>query len=122
MHINVKTSGEVLLTEELRSFVNEKLAKLEDLLDPKDSTVMADVELESKTRSQRTGNIHRAEINLRFKGGFVRAEASRESMHSAIDEAVDEARSELRKRGGKRRDLVRRGAARIKDFLRKFGA
>lgn len=114
-------SGAVVLTDELKKFIEEKLRKLEVLLDSADTTAMADVEVSTTAGGQRTGDIFRAEINLQFSGGMVRAEATRDTLHAALDEAVGEARRELRKSKGKRRDLMRRGAAQVKDFFRRFG-
>lgn len=120
MKPSVKTTGAVILTEELASFIEEKTGKLEKLLDPSDTTILCEVEVSSVSQS-RTGNSFRAEINLSFAGGFVRAEAVRETLHAAIDEVVAEARRELRSARTKNRDLVRRGAARVKEFFRRFG-
>lgn len=120
MQVTLKATGAVMLTDELRSFIEEKVQKLEKLLDPSDTTVLAEVEVESVSQS-RTGDLFRAEINLTFTGGFARAEASRETLHAAIDEAVAEAKREVRRTRTKHRDLVRRGAARVKDFFRRFG-
>jgi ribosomal subunit interface protein len=119
MEMKLKVTGAVLLTDELRSFVEEKVAKLEKLLDSADTTVLAEVEIGSVSQS-RTGDMFRAEINLSFTGGFARAEAVRESLHAAVDEAVDEARREVRRARTKHRDLMRRGAARVKEFFRRF--
>jgi ribosomal subunit interface protein len=119
MRITTKTTGAVALTGELRTFVEEKIEKLGKLLDPKDTTVLAEVELESISQSK-TGDLFRAEINLTFAGGFARAEASGETLHAAIDTAVAEAKREVQHVRVKRRNLIRRGAAKVKDFLRRF--
>lgn len=120
MRTTIKTTGAVMLTEELRSFVEDKVGKLEKLLDSSDTTVLAEVELESITQSKTT-HMFRAEINLSFAGGFARAEASRETLHAAIDEAVAETKREVEHTRVKRRNMVRRGAAQVKEFFRRFG-
>lgn len=109
-----------MLTDELRTFVDEKLKKVEKVMHADDQAARADVEL-GTTGGARTGEMFRAEINLHFSGGFLRAEATRETLHTAIDEAVEELRGEVRKKLTKHRDLVRRGASRVKDFFRYFG-
>lgn len=119
MEIKLKTTGSVMLTPELRSFTEEKLKKLEKLLDPGDTTALAEVEIGSVSQS-RSGDMFRAEINLTFTGGFARAEASRETLHAALDEAILEARREVRRTRTKHRDLVRRGGAKVKEFFRRF--
>ncbi|TAJ13153.1 ribosome-associated translation inhibitor RaiA [Patescibacteria group bacterium] len=121
MHINIKATGSVNLTDELRAYVEDKFKKIEKVVDPNDTALMADVELATTTEGQNTGDIYRAEINVSHTGGLTRSEAIKDTMHSAIDEAVKEARRELRKALSKRRQFVRKGAAKVKDFLRGFG-
>ena len=117
----IETTGSVMLTDEVREFLEKKLEKLEKLLDKKDTATLIRIELGTNAGGSRTGDLYRAEINITFRGGFARAEAARDSLHAAIDEAVTEARREIRKSRTKHRDLVRRGAARVKDFFRNFG-
>ena len=112
-------NGSVVITDEMREFVDVKIAKLEKVLDPNDTVVRADVEL-GTTGGARTGEQYRAEINVKHSGGFARAEATRETLQSAIDEAVEEVRTELHKMRTKHRDLMRRGASKVKDFFRYF--
>ncbi len=121
MRINLKTTGSIVLTDELRTFVEKKVSKLEQLIDSEDTTAFADIELGTEIGGQKSGDVYRAEINLQYRGGFVRSEATRETMHNAIDVAVAEARNELRKKVGRKRDLMRRSAGEIKKFLRRFG-
>ncbi|MBV9349205.1 MAG: ribosome-associated translation inhibitor RaiA [Patescibacteria group bacterium] len=119
MEIVIKTRGSVILTDEMRTFADHKVRKLEKFISPGDTTALADVELASVSKS-RTGDLFRAEINLSFAGGFIRAEASRETLHAAIDKAVSEARREMRVFRTKHRDLMRRGAAKVKKLFRRF--
>jgi ribosomal subunit interface protein len=121
METKILASGAVVLTDELKKFIEDKLLKVTALVDPADTAAMVDVEIGTTAGGQRTGDIFRAEINLQFKGGFVRAEATRDTLHGAVDEAVTEARRELRKTKQKKRDLMRDGAAQVKDFFRNFG-
>jgi ribosomal subunit interface protein len=119
MHIKIKGSGSVLLTDELKQFIDEKLKKIEKIIGG-DSTALVEVEVGTVT-SHRTGEIFRAELNVSFAGTMARAEATREMLHAAIDKAVSEARREVRKIRSKERTMTRRGSAAVKDFLRKFG-
>ncbi len=115
--IALKATGAVMLTDEVRTYLDEKFQKIEKLLSETDTSARADVEL-GTTGGARTGEQFRAEINLKVAGAFHRAEATRETLHAAIDEAVEEVRGEVRKSVTKHRDLVRRGAARVKDIFR----
>jgi ribosomal subunit interface protein len=119
MELKIKVSGAVLLTDELRTFVEEKVKKLEKLLDASDTSALCEVGLESVSQS-RTGDSFRAEVSVTFAGGMAYAEAKKDVLHAALDEAVSETRRELRRTRTKHRDLVRRGAARVKDFFNRF--
>ncbi len=119
MQIILKTKGSVVLTNEIRGFVDERVGRVEKFFDDPE-TALVEVELGTTAGGQRTGDVYRAEINIKMNGGFFRAEASRDTLHSAIDEAFDEVRQELRKSKTKKRDLMRRGAGKVKDFFRKF--
>jgi ribosomal subunit interface protein len=121
METKIMASGAVVLTDELKKFIEEKLEKVTVLVGADDTAAMVDVEIGTTTGGQKTGDIFRAEINLQFSGGMIRAEAVRDTLHGAVDEAVSEARRELRKSKGKRRDLIRRGATTVKNFFRGFG-
>lgn len=118
--VKIKTTGAVLLSAELRSFIDEKTRKLAKLIAPDDTAALLEVEVES-TANARVGDSYRAEITVTFKGGMARAEAKSDTLHAAIDEAVLEAKRELRRARNKNRDLVRRGAAQVKEFFRNFG-
>lgn len=113
-------TGAVVLTDELRTFIEKKLEKISMHIGA-DPSALADVEVGTTTAGQRTGDVFRAEINIQFSGSFVRAEAVRDTLHAAIDEAAAEARREVRKKRGRDRDMVRKGAAQVKEFFRKFG-
>lgn len=115
--IAFKATGAVMLTDEIQTYVEEKFLKIEKLIPESDTSARADVEL-GTTGGSRTGEQFRAEINLKVAGAFHRAEATRETLHTAIDEVVEEVRGEVRKSVTKHRDLVRRGAARVKDIFR----
>lgn len=121
METKIKTTGAVLLTDELRSFVEEKLGKIEKLVKHDTKPPLAEVELGTTSAGQRTGDVFRAEINFTFENGFARGEATRDTLHTAIDEAVRHTRREVRKTKDKNRDLVRRGASQVKAFFQQFG-
>ncbi len=113
----IKATGAVILSDEIRDYVDEKLRKVEKVIDKNDTSVLAEVEL-ATTGGSRTGEQYRAEINLTFRGGFARAEATRDNLKNAIDEAVEEVRGEVHKHVTKHRDLARRGSSKVKDFFR----
>lgn len=116
----LKVTGAVLLTDEVRAYVEDKVRKIEKVSDQSDTSSRIDVEL-GTTGGARTGEQFRAEINFTFAGGFARAEATAGTLHAAIDTVVEEVRREVRRKRTKHRDLLRRGAARVKDIFRYWG-
>ena len=120
MRITIKTKDNLPLTDELRGFVEEKIEKLKKLIREDDTVALAEVELAKIVGGQKKGEIYHAEINLAYTHGFVRAESTHETLHHAIEEVVLEARTELRKKLGRERDLMRRGAMKVKKLLRRF--
>jgi len=120
MELKTKTTGAVVLTEELSEFLVKKAAKLEVFL-KKDPAAIVEIEVGTTSGGQRTGDVYRAEVHATFTGGDAYAEAVADTLHKAADQAFGEARRELRKTKSKNRDMVRRGAASVKEFFRNFG-
>ena len=101
-----------------QAYADKKLALLERHLDPDDSSIYGQVELERTTRHHRRGPIFRAEMNLFVQGVQYRAEATGEDLHTAIDEMKDEIVRELTHGKGKKTARIKRGAMKAKEFLR----
>lgn len=120
MELKIKASGSVVLTEELKTFIEKKVQKIAIFL-KKDPTAIVEVEVGTTSSGARTGDVYRAEVHATFAGGDVYAEEHAEQLHPAINKTVSEARRELKKARGKNRDMVRKGASQVKDFFRNFG-
>ena len=108
------------MTAEVREYLHKKLEQFEHFLDPKDTTISWEVELERIVKGQQQGKIFRAEFNLTVGGHLLRAEATGESMNAAIDEAKDELKREYTKSNALHRRMTRRGGRMIKDFMRGY--
>ena len=117
MNYNIKGT-EVAITPELRAYVEKKLEQADKFL-ANDPTALIDVELEFAAGEG--GKKYRVELTLTATREMHRAEARGEALHEAIDLCIEELMQELRRTKEKRTTLVRRGAARIKDFVRGFG-
>lgn len=76
------------------------------------------VEIGKTTDHHRKGFVFRAEINFTAGPVALRSEAVHEDLYAAIDAAKDEMDRELRRHKGKHIDLLKRGGAKIKEFLR----
>jgi ribosomal subunit interface protein len=114
LNYNIKGTG-VEVTDELRSYVEKRLVHTEKFLKG-DTTAHTDVELEH--RSHRDGDPNRAEFTLSLGGEVYRASAWGETLRAAIDVAVNELVRELGRDKKKRLHLFRRGAHKMKEFLR----
>jgi ribosomal subunit interface protein len=119
MNINIKATN-IELTPAIRAYVEEKVGMLGKLIDPADTSAHADVEVGRTTTHHQSGDIFRAEINLRIAGAKLRAVAERDDLYAAIDEMKGELMRQLRKEKTKRTDVVRRGGLAFKRMLRRL--
>jgi ribosomal subunit interface protein len=117
MNYNIKGTG-IVIAPELRSYVEKKLAALEKFVSDIDAS-RADVELQFLVGEAKT---NRAEVMMHDPAlaAPLRAEARGGAMHEAIDLATGEIMSELTRAKKKRIHLLRRGAGKVKDFIRGF--
>jgi len=113
MNYNVKGTG-VDITPELREYLEKRLAHVEKFLA---SHPAAKVSVELEHAPLRHGEHFRAEFTVSL-GEPYRAEAWGETLHAAIDLAEPGLFRELRREKRKRQHLFKRGAARIKEYLR----
>ncbi len=114
LNYNIKGTG-LEISDELRAYAVKKLSNAEKFIH-NDSSAHADIELEHET--MRNGDRNRAEFTVTAAGGLHRAESWGETMHAAIDLAIAELLTELSRNKKKRLHVVRRGAQRVKDYLR----
>ena len=107
------------LTPELRVLAEERLAPLVKFVPSGGQVKVCDIELEKRPEHQ-TGKIFRAEVNIEIDGKLFRAEATDETFENALDRVRDMLQREIRKDKERGQTMLRRGGARVKDFLR-FG-
>ena len=118
MKIQTKATN-FTVSPDVSAYLEKRLNQFHKLIERAEEP-FADVELGTTTTHHRTGNVFRAEINLTVKNRYYRAVAEASDIYAAIDIAKDEIVRELKSDRGKRRTLIRRGAARVKDFIKKF--
>lgn len=117
MQINIKGTN-IELTDSLRDYLDKKLEGLEEFTDSNKEEAIAQVELAKTTNHHRSGDIFRAELNIRVHGKQLRAVSETEDLHSSIDKVKDEIFREVKKHKDKRRSLIRRGGHRVKNMMR----
>lgn len=118
MNINIKTT-KIAVDPEIENYLLKKLASLKKLVDLDADNVFAQVELGKTTNHHKSGNIFRAEINLRVGRKTFRAVSQKEDLRAAIDEMKDELSQEIKTKSEKQRTNTRKGAAVIKNQLKK---
>lgn len=118
MRINIKAKN-IELDEALKIWVNRKIGELEKLLSGIKKSedfvggreeILAEVEIGKTTRGQLKGDIFRAEAQLYFPQGSLRAESTQQDLRTAINEVKDELQREIRKYKERKIVRVRKGA------------
>jgi ribosomal subunit interface protein len=90
--------------EAFRSYVEEKITRLEKL---DDRVIRVDVEVSTERNKRQHDSASRVEITLSSKGPVIRAEAAAEDKLAAFDMALDKLMAQLRKAADRKR--VHRG-------------
>lgn len=117
MNYNIKGTS-IDITPELRGYVEKKIGALDKFVSNIDAA-RADVELHFASGEEKK---YRAEIMLHdpVLPSPLRAEARGSAMHEAIDIAAGDLFQELTRNKKKRLHNLRRGAGKVKDFIRGF--
>lgn len=92
------------VSDEFRSYVDEKITRLEKL---NDRAIRVEVEVSAERNRRQHDQASRVEITLRTKGPVIRAEAAAEDKLAAFDLALDKLMAQLRKAADRKR--VHRG-------------
>ena len=92
------------MSDQFRTYVDEKITRLEKL---NDRAIRVEIEVSAERNKRQHDQASRVEITLRTKGPVVRAEAAAEDKMAAFDMALDKLMAQLRKAADRRR--VHRG-------------
>jgi ribosomal subunit interface protein len=93
------------VSDQFRSYVDEKITRLEKL---NDRVIRVEVEVSAEKNKRQHDQASRVEITLRTKGPVIRAEAAAEDKSAAFDLALDKLMAQLRKAADRKR--VHRGS------------
>ena len=117
MHIDYKARN-VELTDDLRTYTEEKMEGIGKLLQHvPEENLRAEIEFSRKS-TQQSGDVFRADITIHAPRERTHAVGHGESLNAALDDAQEDVIRRLRREKGKRTDLFRHGAARIKKMVR----
>ena len=86
--------------DQFRSYVDEKITRLEKL---DDRVIRVEVEVSAERNKRQHDQACRVEITLRTKGPVVRAEAAAEDKQPAFDMALDRLMAQLRRAADRKR-------------------
>jgi len=116
MTINLKGSN-AELTAEIRDYLNRRLEGFQKFLPGGKDASVADIELARVTKHH-TGDVFRAEINIRVEGRVFHAASERPDLYEAIDHMKDEIARELGSYKEKRLSLLKRSGQKVKNLIR----
>ncbi|HYP43721.1 MAG TPA: ribosome-associated translation inhibitor RaiA [Propionibacteriaceae bacterium] len=88
------------VSDDFRSYVDEKIDRLEKL---DDRVIRVEVEVSAEKNRRQHDQASRVEITVRTKGPVVRAEAAAEDKPAAFDLALDKLMAQLRKAADRKR-------------------
>lgn len=88
------------VSDQFRSYVDEKIDRLEKL---DDRVIRVEVEVSAERNKRQHDQASRVEITLRTKGPVVRAEAAAEDKAAAFDIALDRLMAQLRRAADRKR-------------------
>lgn len=118
MKINVKATN-TFLTNAISDYLNKKIGHLEKFINPEHlEGAMCYVEIGKTTSHHKAGDIFMAEINLHIGGNSLRAVCEKDDLYSAIDAVQDDMARELKSFKEKRKGLIKRGGAKIKEIIK----
>lgn len=105
-------------TNAIDAYVGKRLRDLEKLLDPKEESVIAEVEVGKPSRHHKSGQVFYAEITMLIKGKKFRATAKADDLYAAIDSMKDEIVEEVARHHDKIRAREKSGGREAKARLK----
>lgn len=97
MKLTIKGTN-IKLTDSIREYIDKKIGGLEKFVQSVGGEVECWVEVERTTYHHQSGDIFRAEAQIRLPGASsIRAEASEWDLHQAIDKVKDELQRQLKR-------------------------
>jgi len=118
IHINTIKATGIDLTPAIDAYVRERLAALDKLVAPDDTSASMSIEVGKTTEHHHTGEIFLAEVNMIIGGAQLCATATHEDLYAAIDKVRDESVRMLSEHKKKQKKNFLKGAVAFKKFLK----
>ncbi len=119
MRINIKYTH-LTSTPDIERHIGSRIETIEKLIDQKDESAYAQVELAQTTTHHKSGDVYRAEVNMHIAGGDFYAFSEASDLLSAFDSVRDEIVRKIKTHKDKKISFIRRGGRKIKDYLRGY--
>ena len=121
MKISILDSEKMDLTDAVRDYLQNKIDMLDKFVHNDDESVDMKVIIGRQNNHHNKGNeVYFCELNLHMAGKDFNLKADEADLYSAIDAAKDEMARVLSQYKDKKSSFVKRGGAKVKEFLRGF--
>jgi putative sigma-54 modulation protein len=117
MHIQIKATN-IELTQAITDYVNKKISTIGKFVDAENPATTCYVEVGKTTQHHKHGDVFRAEVRFGLPGRDVYVTSECGDLYAAIDRVRDDVAHKLSSGKDKRRSLIRRSGAKVKDMLR----
>ncbi len=118
MRLTIKATG-IEHTNAIDAYVIKRLRELERVLEPKEKSELARIDVGMDSKHHKKGDVFYAEITFRARKKAFRARAHSENLYAAIDEMKDEVVREVREHHDRTRALAKEGAREMKRRIQK---
>lgn len=108
------------LTVSIEDYLQKRLNSLDRFLPEREEDYRCAVEVGKSTNHHKSGDVFRAEVNLRMSGQEFYAVSEENDLYAAIDLVKDEIFHQITSRKTKNETLMRKSAAKLKNFIKGF--
>lgn len=116
MNINIKTTT-ISMTPAISDYIDKHLVLIKKFLDS-DPSAKCDLEIAKTSNHHKHGDIFKAEMHIIAKDQNIYVNVEKEDLYAAIDILRDEVLRKLKSEKDKKRSLVKKGGAMVKDFIK----
>lgn len=120
MHIII-TGIHIEMTEAIHSYTMDKMGALEKMVPKDDSSAKLAIELSKVSNHHTHGEVFQAEAILHIRGKDAALKTTQDDLYKAIDVLKDMLTRELATHKDKERSILRRGAHKVKQLLKRLG-
>ncbi len=118
MRFTIKATN-IAHTNAIDNYVTKRLRELEKVLEPKEKSELARIEVGMLTTHHKSGDIFFAEITLHVKKKDFRAKTHGDDLYAAIDAMKDEIVGEVTAHHDRMRTLAKEGGREMKRRIQK---